>query len=105
MRLQQVTSVLCVCGALLLPRAAQAEPLRLHGVAAAGHALTDYQRSEFGWGAGGELAAELPFGNVFGLQLELDTLWLSQGSPPKDAKFERGGAASASSLGFGFRLR
>src|SRR6478736_1472962 len=105
MRLQQVSWALCVCGALLLSRAAQAEPLRLHGVAAGTHAITPYQSREFGWGASGELALELPFGNVFGLQLELDTLWLSQGSPPKDSKFERGGAASASSLGLGFRLR
>jgi len=79
--------------------------LRLHGVAAGAHAFSGYQGHEFGWGAAGQIAAELPFGNVFGMQLELDTLWLSQGSPPEDPRFERGGAASASSLGLGFRVR
>src|SRR5213596_1695858 len=83
MRLQRVTWAFCVCVGLFLSRGAQAEPLRLHGVAAGAHAFTDYQKSEFGWGAAGELALELPFGNVFGLQLELDTLWLSQGSAPR----------------------
>jgi len=86
-------------------RGAQAEPLRLHGVAAAARAFTGYQKDEFGWGAAGQLALELPFGKVFGLQLELDTTWLSQGSPPESPKFERGGAATASGLGLGVRVR
>ena len=105
MRLRRVTSALCVCGALLLVRRAQAEPVRLHGVAAGAHAFTGYQKDEFGWGAAGQLALELPFGRIFGLQLELDTLWLSQGSPPDSPRFERGGASSASGLGLGVRVR
>ena len=64
MRLQRVTWAFCVCVGLFLSRGAQAEPLRLHGVAAGAHAFTDYQKSEFGWGAAGELALELPFGIV-----------------------------------------
>ena len=79
--------------------------MRLHGVAAGAHAISGYQKDEFGWGAAGQLALELPFGNVFGLQLELDTLWLSQGSAPDSPRFERGGAASASGAGLGVRLR
>ena len=105
MQLRLFSSALCVCGGLFLARGAQAEPLRLHGVAAGAHAITDYQKDEFGWGVAGQVALELPFGKVLGLQLELDTLWLSQGSPPKDPKFERGGAASASGGGLGLRLR
>jgi outer membrane protein OmpA-like peptidoglycan-associated protein len=105
MRLRLVHSVLCVCGALLLAEGAQAEPLRLHGVAAAASAVSGYQKDEFGWGAAGQLALELPIDNVFGLQLQLGTLWLSQGSAPDSPKFERGGAASATSLGLGMRVR
>ncbi|HET7539306.1 MAG TPA: OmpA family protein [Polyangiaceae bacterium] len=92
-------------GGLLLARGAQAEPLRLHGVAAAAHAISGYQKDEFGWGVAGQFALELPFGKKFGLQLELDSLWLAQGSPPESPRFERGGAASSSGLGLGFRLR
>ncbi len=105
MRFRLFHSALCVFGALLLAPRAQAEPLRLHGVAAAAHAISGYQKDEFGWGLGGQVALELPFGKVLGLQLKLDTLWLSQGSAPESPKFERGGAASASSLGLGLRVR
>ncbi|HKO51857.1 MAG TPA: OmpA family protein [Polyangiaceae bacterium] len=104
MRLRLVYST-WVCGALLLARGAQAEPLRLHGVAAAAHAVGGYQKDEFGWGPAGQVALELPFGRVLGLQLKLDSLWLSQGSAPESPRFERGGAASATSLGLGLRVR
>ena len=105
MRLRLVHSALCFCGALLLARQSQAEPLRLHGVAAAAHAISGYQKDEFGWGPAGNLALELPFGKVFGLQLELGSLWLSQGSAPDSPRFERGGAATATGLGLGVRVR
>ena len=105
MRLLRVHSALCVCGALLLARGAHAEPLRLHGVAGPAHAISGYQKDEFGWGAAGQAALELPFGKLFGLQLELDSLWLSQGNAPVDRKFARGGAASSSGAGLGVRLR
>jgi len=77
----------------------------LHGVAAGAHAISGYQKDEFGWGVAGQVALELPFGKQLGLQLELDTLWLSQGSAPADPRFARGGAASASGAGLGLRLR
>jgi outer membrane protein OmpA-like peptidoglycan-associated protein len=105
MRLRIVHSVLVVCGALLSTLGARAEPLRLHGVAAGARAISGYQKDEFDWGAAGQLALELPLDQVFGLQLELGTLWLSQGSPPDSPRFERGGAASATSVGLGARVR
>jgi len=77
----------------------------LHGAAAAAHAVSGYQKDEFGWGASGIAAAELPFGNVLGMQLQLSTLWLSQGGRPSDPKFARGGASTANSAAVGFRLR
>ena len=105
MRLRRIYSALCVCAGLLAARGAAAEPLRLHGVAAAAHAITGYQKDEFGWGPAGQVALELPFGKVFGLELQLDTLWLSQGSAPSDPRFERGGSATASGAALGVRVR
>jgi|SRR6188768_1484133 len=105
MRFRRAHSALCLGAALFLARGAQAEAVRLHGGVAAAHAITGYQKDEFGWGPAGLVALELPLNKLVGLQLQLDTLWLAQGSAPESPKFERGGAASATSLGLGVRLR
>ena len=105
MRFQRFYSALCGAACLLTVVAADAEPLRVHGVAAAAHAVSGYQKDELGWGPALQGALELPFGNVFGLELQLDTLWLSQGSAPSDPRFERGGSATSSSAGLGLRVR
>jgi outer membrane protein OmpA-like peptidoglycan-associated protein len=105
MRLLRFYSALLACGCLLAARGVQAEPLRLHANAAAAHAVSGYQKDEFGWGAAGQGALELPFGKVFGLQLQLGSLWLSQGSRPSDPKFARGGNASATGAALGIRVR
>jgi outer membrane protein OmpA-like peptidoglycan-associated protein len=105
MRLRRFYSALYVCGCLLLARGAHADPVRLHGEVAAAHAISGYQKDEFGWGASGLAAAELPFGNLLGVQLQVGTLWLSQGSAPSDPKFARGGAATSNSAAVGLRLR
>ncbi len=105
MRLPRFYSALCVCSGLLVARGAHADPVRLHGDAAAAHAISGYQKDEFGWGASGRAAAELPFGNLLGVQLEVGTLWLSQGSAPSDPKFARGGSATANSAALGLRFR
>jgi outer membrane protein OmpA-like peptidoglycan-associated protein len=105
MRLPRFYSALFLAGWLLAAHSAHADPVRLHGTVAAAHAISGYQKDELGWGATGRAAAELPFGNVLGIQLELGTLWLSQGSKPSDPKFARGGAATANSAAVGLRLR
>src|SRR6187402_2124828 len=105
MRLLRFYSALCVSGGLLVATHAHAEPLRLHGAAAAAHAVSGYQKDEFGWGAGALGALELPFGKQLGLQLELSTLWLSQGDAPSDPRFERNESATATSGALGVRLR
>jgi outer membrane protein OmpA-like peptidoglycan-associated protein len=105
MQLRRFHSGLCLAGGLFLARPSAAEPLRAHGVAAAAHAISGYQKDEFGWGAMGQGALELPFGKQLGLQLELNTTWLSQGSAPSDPKFSRGGAASAAGTAVGLRVR
>ena len=105
MRFLRFYSALCVSSGLLWASAAHAEPLRVHAAAAAAKAVTGYQKDEFGWGAAGIGALELPFGKQLGLQLEVNTLWLSQGSAPADPRFERNDSASATSLALGLRLR
>ena len=105
MRLRRFYSALCACGGLLAAHPAQAEPLRLHAGLGAAHAISGYQKDELGWGAAGLGALELPFGKVLGLQLQLDTLWLSQGSAPSDPKFARLGSASATGASLGLRVR
>ena len=105
MRFQRFYSALCAAGCLLAASDVQADPLRVHGVAAAAHALGSYQNDEFGWGVAANGALELPFGKVFGLELQLNTLWLSQGSPPSDPRFERGGSATSSGAALGVRVR
>ncbi len=105
MRLPRFYSALYLCGWLLAARSARADPVRLHGEVAAAHAISGYQKDELGWGASGLGAAELPFGDLLGVELQVGTLWLSQGSAPSDPKFARGGAATANSAAVGLRLR
>src|SRR6187399_1408379 len=78
MRFRRAHSALCLGAALFLARGAQAEAVRLHGGVAAAHAITGYQKDEFGWGPAGLVALELPLNKLVGLQLQLDTLWLAQ---------------------------
>ena len=105
MRIRRISTALCLCGSLSFARGASAEPLRLHGGFAAAHAISGYQKDEFGWGAAGLAAVELPLGKSLGLQFELSSLWLSQGDRPRDPQFARGGAASATNAALGVRLR
>ncbi len=105
MRLSRFYAAFCAfLGSLGMP-SAHADPLRVHGEAAAAHAITGYQKDEFGAGVSGLLAAELPFGRVLGMQLELGRVWLSQGNAPSQPRFARGGAATADDVALGFRLR
>jgi outer membrane protein OmpA-like peptidoglycan-associated protein len=89
----------------LTARPVTAEPLRLHGEAAAAHAISGYQKDEFGWGISGSAAAELPFNKLLGVELELGSLWLSKGDAPRDPGIEPGGSATANTAAVGLRLR
>jgi outer membrane protein OmpA-like peptidoglycan-associated protein len=90
---------------LSLPEAARANPVRLHGSAAAAHALADYQKDEFGWGGAALGAVELGLAKQFGLELEISGLWLSKGDDPKDPRFAPKDAGAAGAAALGFRLR
>jgi outer membrane protein OmpA-like peptidoglycan-associated protein len=85
-------------------RPAAADPLRLHGTAAAARATGGHQKDEFGWGAGLFGAGELPLSRELGLQLELGWVWLSEGDPPPP-EFAPEGDASAFLGGLGVRVR
>lgn len=104
MQLRRFYSGLCFA-ACLWAGPAQAESVRLHAAAGVAHAISGYQKDEFGWGATGQGALELPLARQLGLELELNTIWLSQGSAPSDPKFARGGAATATAGAVGLRLR
>jgi outer membrane protein OmpA-like peptidoglycan-associated protein len=92
------------CFAAAAPRSASADPLRLHGTAAAARATGGHQKDEFGWGAGLLGAGELPLSPQLGLQLELGWVWLSEGDAPPP-QFASEGDASAFIGGLGARLR
>ncbi len=92
-------------GTLIASPGSAVEPVRLHGAAAAAHALGGHQERELGFGASGLLAAELPLVPALGVQLELGGLWLADGKPPPDADLADDGAASATALGLGLRAR
>jgi len=82
-----------------------AEPLRLHGTAAAARASGGYQEYEYGWGGALLPAVELPFTRAFGAQAELSAVWLSEANPPKNPNIEPQGSGTGYSLAIGPRLR
>src|SRR5580704_13982124 len=70
--------------AAAVPRAAQAEPLRWHFEGGAAHAVTTPQSDEYGFGAEGRLALEVPLARAVGLQVEGGGLWLAHAARPSD---------------------
>jgi len=79
--------------------------VRLHGEVELGHALGDYQQREFGFGVSGRGAAEYGLNRVVGAQLELGSVWLSQGKAPLDPSIAPGGSATSSAAALGLRVR
>lgn len=92
--------------ASVLTTHARAEaPLRVHGTAAATHALGGHQSDEFGWGVAFLPALELALTPAFGVHFEPSAVWLSEGDPPKDPNFASEGAGAAVAASLGIRLR
>jgi len=104
-----VKALSAVAAAVLLgvscPSSLHANPIRLHGTAAAARATGEYQKDEFGWGVGALGAVELGLSREFGLELELGGLWLSEGEDPANPAIQpqEDGAAGIGALGV--RLR
>jgi len=58
-----------------------------HARASAGHALTEPQSTELGWGGGGALVLDVPVTKFLGLEIGGTALGLSQGAPPQNPAF------------------
>jgi outer membrane protein OmpA-like peptidoglycan-associated protein len=84
---------------------AGANPVRLHGTAAAARATGEYQKDEFGWGVGALGAVELGLSAELGLELELGGLWLSEGDDPVDPAIEPQADGAAGIAALGLRVR
>ncbi|HVJ94362.1 MAG TPA: OmpA family protein, partial [Labilithrix sp.] len=63
------------------------------------------QSREFGFGAAGSVALELPVGRSFGFEVKLSALVLSKGDPPRDVSFARPGTGTAFVGSGGVRVR
>ncbi len=87
------------------PTITRADEVRIHAMGAATRALGDPQASELSWGGGGSLAVERPFGNVFGLQLELLGFGLTDGSAPADPTLANRSGGGVLGGAIGARLR
>ncbi len=86
-------------------RRAEAEPLRWHLEAGGAHAVSDPQAHEFGFGAEGRVAVELPLSRIVGLQLEGGGLWLAHANRPTDPSLADHGDGSALLAMAGVRVR
>ena len=96
---------LTIAGALVaLAGTARAEGPYVHARASAGHALTEPQSSELGWGGGGALVLDVPIGKYFGLELGGTALALSQGAPPENPAFAQRQAGTVFGATGGIRL-
>jgi OOP family OmpA-OmpF porin len=71
---------------------ARADEPQLHGELGLAHALGNPQQREYGFGAGANVAGELTFGKIFGVQAEVSFLGLADGSPPSNPAFANHGA-------------
>lgn len=81
------SSILATAALACVAGTARAEGPYVHARASAGHALTEPQASELGWGGGGSLTLDVPLGKYFGLELGGVALALSQGSPPDNPAY------------------
>jgi outer membrane protein OmpA-like peptidoglycan-associated protein len=59
----------------------------IHARLGAGHALTEPQSTELGWGGDGALVLDVPLTKFLGIELGGTTLALSQGAPPQNPAF------------------
>ncbi len=82
------------------PSASALDDLRVHGALGLAHAVGAPQESEFGFGAHGAVAVELPVARPIGIQIELSSTVLSEGSAPSDPTL----APKSVGVGFGAML-
>jgi outer membrane protein OmpA-like peptidoglycan-associated protein len=83
---------------------AVADPVQWHAEAGSSRALGGWQGYEYGSGASGAVAIELPFGRVLGAQFEAGGLWLPHVNPPQDPSIASTDDGSAWATMAGLRL-
>lgn len=101
----RVLAAFTALGLALGASSSAAETPRVHVTGGAARALGGHQEDEYGWGALGLAALELPLGAPVGLELELGAIWLSEGAQPADSRFVAQGDASSGHAAAGVRLR
>ena len=101
----RITACALFAGTPLAINAHAGDPLRFHIEAGSAHAITDPQAHEYGLGAEGKFALELPLGRAVGLQLEGGALWIPHKNRPTDPTLADHGDGTALSTMAGLRLR
>ncbi len=81
------TAVFTTLALASLAAQARAEGPYLHARASAGHALTEPQATELGWGGAGLLVLDVPVAKFLGLEVAGTALGLSQGQAPDNPAF------------------
>ena len=85
-------------------KSARADDLQLHATIGGAHAIINPQEREFGFGAQGDVALELPFNKWVGAEAILGGLVLAQGSAPLDPRLAQQSVGDAAYGGLGLRL-
>jgi outer membrane protein OmpA-like peptidoglycan-associated protein len=98
-------SLAIVCTLVASTDAAADEPPRWHAMLGGAHAFGDPQEHEFGFGALGSLALEIPFAKVLGVQGEVSGVWLPHANPPTDPRIADHGDGTYFGAMLGLRLR
>lgn len=85
---------------------ARAEGPYVHARASAGHALTDPQATELGWGGAGSLVLDVPLAKFLGIEVGGTALGLTQGAPPDNPAFapRQAGTVFGATAGVRFSL-
>src|SRR5688500_9643012 len=97
---------LCVSAAIWMQVAtARAEPLRFHLQTGGARAISGAQQRETSLGFNGAAAVELGLTGALGVQLELSTVALGPGDPPRDATLAPRASAGAQAALVGLRVR
>lgn len=83
----------------------RAESVRAHATVGVAHAVSAPQSREFGWGAAGSVALELPLSRAFGVEGKLGGVVLGDGKPPSDPSLAPKSFGLAVLLTAGVRVR
>lgn len=101
----RIAAVLALGTAHFFAGEAIAEPPQIHLEGGASQPIGDPQAHEYGLGASGQLALEIPLSRALGPQLQLGGVWLPHTNPPLDLAFADHGDGTALTVMAGLRFR